>query len=354
MVDAIKEKEIETGEAAFSEPAPETTSAFYAEEAEAPQAALSEEADLSPVPERREEPDLELDEEVQRELDARRPHRPDESPEAQKRRIRTISEKFDSNVDYKTVLKNFEGPLDLLLYLINKDEIEVKDIFVSEVTAQFLEYMKGLPYIDVDKVTEYLNIAATIIKIKAQSLVPRIDEMEDWSGYDDYEEDKAELIRAIEEYRVIKEETEKLKRLETVGYYFRGPEKNVGIAKTVYSLDGLTLDGLVKAFSALLIKRGDSFREETVQEIPRDQFTVAQKILYILNVFETRDELCFEELFTRDFTRSEIVTTFQALLELLKNQYLHVSQPEPLGPIQLRFNPESPHEWVGQKIDDYE
>ena len=89
-------------------------------------------------------------------------------------KIQSIREKFESNVDYTTVLSNFEGPLDLLLYLINREEIEIKDVFVSQGTEQFLDYMKGLPYLDVDKVSEYLNIAATIIKIKAQALVPNI------------------------------------------------------------------------------------------------------------------------------------------------------------------------------------
>ena len=105
-------------------------------------------------------------------------------------------EQFESNVDYTTVLDNFEGPLDLLLFLINKEEIEIKDVFVSQVTEQFLDYMKGLPYVDVEKVTDYLNIAATIIKIKAQALVPNL--MEDPAIDEQIEEDKAELLRAIE------------------------------------------------------------------------------------------------------------------------------------------------------------
>ncbi|MDE7295867.1 MAG: segregation/condensation protein A, partial [Clostridia bacterium] len=113
-------------------------------------------------------------------------------------------EKFESIVDYTTVLDGFEGPLDLLLYLINKEEIEIKDIFVSQVTEQFLDYMKGLPYLDVDKVSEYLNIAATIIKIKAQALVPNLEE--DPAIDAEISEDKAQLIRALEEFRMIKEE----------------------------------------------------------------------------------------------------------------------------------------------------
>ena len=82
---------------------------------------------------------------------------------------------FEAEVDYTTVLDNFEGPLDLLLYLIKQEEIEIKDIFVSQVTEQFLAYMKGLPSLDLEKASEYLDIAATILDIKARRLVPPPD-----------------------------------------------------------------------------------------------------------------------------------------------------------------------------------
>ena len=125
---------------------------------------------------------------------------------------------FDSEVDYTTVLDNFEGPLDLLLYLINKEEIQIEDIFVSQVTEQFLTYMQGLPYLDMEKASEYLNIAATIIDIKARSLVPPLEDYFDDDGYEDYEEDpKDALIRALNENKMIKEEADKLKERETVG-----------------------------------------------------------------------------------------------------------------------------------------
>ena len=112
---------------------------------------------------------------------------------------------FETEVDYTTVLDNFEGPLDLLLYLIKEEEIEIKDIFVSQVTEQFLSYMKGLPYLDMERASEYLNIAATIIDIKARSLVPPPDD-----GFDDYypedDDPEQELIRALEEYKIIKDD----------------------------------------------------------------------------------------------------------------------------------------------------
>ncbi len=275
---------------------------------------------------------------------------PEETKAEREDPYKAIRSKFESNVDYTTVLSNFEGPLDLLLYLINREEIEIKDIFVSEVTEQFLDYMKGLPYLDVDKVTDYLNIAASIIKIKAQALVPNLED--DPEIAQEIEDDKAELIRALEEYRLIKEEMTKLKELETVGYYFKEPDKDVGETRTVFTLEGLDLDGLVKAFSAVLIRREQEMDDEEFREIPRDEYTVSQKITFILEVFEEQREVRFEELFTKDFTRSEIVTTFQALLELLKHQFLHVRQDAAFGQIFITYNPEAKEAELGQ-IDEY-
>ncbi len=258
-------------------------------------------------------------------------------------------EDFESIVDYTTVLSNFEGPLDLLLYLINKEEIEIKDIFVSQVTEQFLQYMKGLPYLDMDKVSEYLNIASTIIKIKAQSLVPNLEEDPEIDA--EIEEDKAELIRALEEFRMIKEETKKLKELETIGYYFKEPDKSVGEARIVYT--DFNVDEMIKAFSMLLLKRESEIAEEEVREIPRDEYTVEQKVQFILECLETNEKMKFEDLFTQDFTKAEIITTFQAMLELLKHQYLRVTQTEVFGEIMISLNPDRNEEDELGEIDEY-
>ena len=267
-------------------------------------------------------------------------------------RIRALSEKFESNVDYDTVLGNFEGPLDLLLFLINKEEIEIKDVFVSQVTEQFLAYMQGLKNLDVDKVSDYLNIAATIIKIKAQALVPNLEEDPDLEA--EIEEDKAQLIRALEEYKLIKEETGKLKELETIGYYFKEPDKDVGETRTVFTLDNLTLDGLIAAFSAVLLKQEELSKSEEVREIPRDSFTVEQKIAFVLESLEEQSEVKFEQLFTRDFTKPEIVTTFQAILELLKYQFLRVKQDTMFGEITISMNPDRDKEAQLGTIDEYD
>lgn len=258
---------------------------------------------------------------------------------------------FETEVDYTTVLDNFEGPLDLLLHLIKQEEIEIKDIFVSQVTEQFLSYMKGLPYLDIEKASEYLNIAATIIDIKARSLVPPPDD--DFGDYYEEEDDpELELIRTLEEYKMLKEEADKLKERETVGYFFKQPDKDLTGVQVQYK--DLTLDGLMKAFTKMMMRLENKKRAEPkAREIPKDVFTVREKIKHIREKITSRDEMQFEELFEGDSTTAEIVTTFQALLELLKHQFVMVEQEELFSSIRIKKNPNrSEGDEIGE-IDEY-
>lgn len=259
---------------------------------------------------------------------------------------------FETEVDYTTVLDNFEGPLDLLLYLIKQEQIEIKDVFVSQVTEQFLQYMKGLPYLDMEKASEYLNIAATIIDIKARSLIPPIDVedgQEEWEdyGYGDYDP-KRELIQALEEYETAK----KLKERETIGYIFKEPDKDFSNVQVQYR--DLTVDGLVDAFTKMMLRLETKKKEQAPpREIPKDIYTVRDKIKYIRQTVASRDQMEFEELFDKDATTAEVVTTFQALLELLKHQFILVEQEDLFSSIYIKKNPNrSEDEDIGE-IDEY-
>ncbi len=270
----------------------------------------------------------------------------------EKEKLTTESVKnFETDVDYTTVLDNFEGPLDLLLYLIKEEKIEIKDVFVSQVTEQFLSYMKGLPYLDVDKASEYLNIAATIIDIKARSLVPPTDDEFIDESWDD-NDPQQELIRALEEYQMIKEETEKLKERETVGYIFKEPDKEFAAVQIQYG--DMTLDGLMQAFTKMMLRLENKRRSAPPpREIPKDTFTVRDKIKHIREKMTESESTAFEELFDENSTVPEIVTTFQALLELLKHQFIIVEQEELFSSILIKKNPNrSEDEEVGE-IDEY-
>ena len=259
---------------------------------------------------------------------------------------------FETEVDYTTVLENFEGPLDLLLHLIKEEEIEIKDIFVSQVTEQFLSYMKGLPYLDMDKASEYLNIAATIIDIKARSLIPPPDDEfeDDYGFYDD--DPEAELIKALEENKMIKEGADKLKERETIGYFFKEPDKDLTGVQVQYR--DLTLDGLMNAFTKMMMRLEVQKKESPApREIPKDIYTVRDKIKHIRERIFSKESLEFEELFTEQFTTPEIVTTFQALLELLKHQFIIVEQEDLFSSITIKKNPNrSEDEEIGE-IDEY-
>lgn len=260
---------------------------------------------------------------------------------------------FETEVDYTTVLDNFEGPLDLLLYLIKEEEIEIKDIFVSQVTEQFLSYMKGLPYLDMERASEYLNIAATIIDIKARSLVPMYDEDfgEDTNDFDDFEggyNPERELIQALEEYQTAK----KLKERETIGYIFKEPDKDFSAIQVQYS--DMTVDGLVNAFTKMMLRLESKKRDAAPpREIPKDVYTVRDKIKHIRTKVMEKEETDFEELFDENSSTSEIVTTFQALLELLKHQFIIVEQEDLFSSITIKKNPnKGADEDIGQ-IDEY-
>ena len=251
---------------------------------------------------------------------------------------------FESVVDYSTKLDNFEGPLDLLLFLIKEAKIEIREIFVSKVTEQFLQYMEGLKELDIDKAGEYLKMAATLLEIKSKSLLPV---EEDILPEDDPEE---MLYRRLEEYKLLKEASVKLKENENVDRFYKEPDKSVGEVKIVYS--DFNLDGLIAAFSKLLMRVDDKKRQEnTLKEIPKEVFTVKDKVQHIRTTLLDKKEISFFEMFTEYTTKNELITTFQAMLELLKLQYIAVEQQNMFEDIILRLRDDR-NEELGE-IDEY-
>lgn len=247
---------------------------------------------------------------------------------------------FESDVDYTTVLDDFEGPLDLLLHLINTAKINIEDVFVSQVTEQFLsyiEYMKTQPSRDVDKESEYLQIAAQIIYIKSKSMLPPVDMPEEDADLIAEQQAFIEQLKQ-REYELIKEETPKLKELETVGYYYKEMDREFSKVKVVYK--DFTVSALLEAFAKLMLKNESLAHEkENIREIPKDSFTVEEKVNFIRDTLVSRGTIKFEELFS-NYSKNEIITTFQAMLEMLKHQYIMVEQKSTFGEIDIKLNPD--------------
>lgn len=233
--------------------------------------------------------------------------------------------------DYKFKLDAFEGPLDLLLHLIKITKIDIRDIFISNITEQYLKIMQNAADLDIEKASEFINMSATLLEIKSKHLLPKDPLPED-------EEDPEErLIRQIEEYKLFKEQSEKLARFEDIGKLYKAPDNSVGEFK--YELpDKLSIDALIRAFSDMMQKM--TIKAEVVQEkkIVKDRFTVAQKISQIKDVLLERKQFKFTEMFESNYSKSEIINTFLALLELLKRQYITVQQNELFSDIDIVRN----------------
>lgn len=239
------------------------------------------------------------------------------------------NQEFDAE-QFRVKLKDFEGPLDLLLTLIKNAKIDICDIFLSDITEQYLEIVGDCSDLDVENATEFVDMAATLLEIKSKRLLPKpevIDEEE--------ENPEQKLIRQIEEYKLIKEACEKLQAIEDTGKFYKEPDDSAGDYRYVLP-ENLNLENLISAFSKLMFKV--SVNAETIKEkkISKDRFTVAQKIGHIKDLLLIKKQFKFSELFEADYSKSEIINTFLALLELLKGQEITVSQNSTFDDIDIK------------------
>ncbi len=224
-------------------------------------------------------------------------------------------------------LKDFDGPLDLLLFLINKEKIDIKDIFVSQITDQYIDSVRNAADLDMDDATDFLVMAATLLEIKSRAMLPRPPAL------DDGEEDPEEaLIRRLEEYKRFRESASALKQFElAAAQVFTKLPEEYPLPPQETELVGLTLQGLTEAFLRIWARKpADSDNPETnhyaPRDIHRDEHSVQECMLTLLKGVSSRGCLRFEETFSAAPTKEEVVTLFMALLELLKLGEIHVEQ----------------------------
>ena len=238
------------------------------------------------------------------------------------------AEDIDSSLKFK--LDQFEGPLDLLYHLIKVAKIDIRDIFISQITEQYLQIVSDAENVDMEKAADFTLMAATLLEIKSNKLLPKPEIISD-----EPEEDPEEkLYRQLEEYKLFKEASEKLKEVEDVGKFYKEPDAAAGGYR--YELpEKLNLDALIGAFSNLLHKVSVKAETITERKIEKDRFTVAEKIAQIKDSLLIKPKFKFNELFEEDYSKSEIINTFLALLELLKGQFVKVEQDATFGSIEI-------------------
>lgn len=239
-----------------------------------------------------------------------------------------------STDNYRFKLDNFEGPLDLLLHLIKEAKLDIATVKLADVTEQYLNYMQDIKNVDMDKASEFITVAATLIEIKSKKLLP----VEQEALPDDEEDDEAILLRRLKEYELFKKAGQELKQIEDINKMYRAPGKETEKVKIV--MKDMVLEQLLDAFAKLLTKEElkKAIKNEEPKKIVKDRFTVAEKIIAIRNFAKERKRFEFEELFQDDMTKSELINVFLALLELLKLQTVKVLQNGTFGQIIITAN----------------
>lgn len=238
---------------------------------------------------------------------------------------------------YNVRLPNFEGPLDLLLFFIKRDELDIYDIPIAYITKEFLEYTRLMELLDLELAGEFLVMAAALMQIKVRMLLPK-EEKEGEDGVEE-EDPRAELVRKLLEYKRYKEMAGKLAAMseaERYTYYrqfFKGdvvanPDEEEDLLRNV------TLFHLLSAFKRALAKAP---RESNPHRIEQIAVTVEEQAEVILAHFQTRKQLTFAEL-CKAMPRIVMVVTFLSLLELIRSRRIAVRQEDSFGEI-LMYEP---------------
>ena len=226
---------------------------------------------------------------------------------------------------YYVSLRQFEGPLDLLLHLISKAKVDIKDIFVSEITEQYLASMQGIDELDMDTASEFLTLAATLLEITSRALLPR-PPAEPEEGEETPEQ---ALIRRLEEYKLYKESAGRMKEFEQAAMqvFSKLPEE-YPLPPQPVELTGLSLDALVRALERIIARQTQVDEPGRVfRSITRDAFTIEQCTFNLITRLR-KGPVLFTDMLSDHVTRNEIVSYFMAMLELLKLGKLHAEQEQ--------------------------
>lgn len=237
---------------------------------------------------------------------------------------------------YRVKLRNFEGPLDLLLFLIKKSEVDIYDIPIALITRQYLEYIHLMQQLDLELASEFILMAATLIRIKAQMLLPHPEIEEEIEEFDP----RHELVERLLEYKKFKEVAHELSRRESrQRLHFKRTLSEPLLAE--YSdqeqvFGQVSLFDLVSAFHES-IKR---IENEPIHQVITPSVTVDEQIQFVTSLIEDQDQISFAELMQHVHikTRSALIATFLALLELIRRSEILVKQMNPFSEIWI-FNP---------------
>jgi len=239
-------------------------------------------------------------------------------------------EYFQTSDAYDIEVPAFQGPLDLLLFLIQKDEIDIYDIPVAKITEQYLSYIDVITALSLDTAGDFIVMAATLMRIKARMLLPASPVDEEF----DEEDPRAELVRRLLEYKRFKEMAEHLQTREQDRSRVHVRDQRYPFLKESSAPPELRLNmyELLNALSQIF----DRVTKDAVHSVQREIYTVAEKVKLIRSRLESEETIRFDELFRDDSIKMEVVVTFMAILELAKGATIRILQTDTNGPIWVR------------------
>lgn len=224
--------------------------------------------------------------------------------------------------EYKVTLEVFEGPLDLLLYLIKKDEVDIYDIPINRITTQYMEYLEAMKILHLEIAGDFIVMAATLMVIKSRMLLP--DDERPPVEEDDEDDPRWDLVKQLVEYKKFKDAAgflEELEELQENVFGREGEHVELG-ARPDVGMQDVSIFDLISALNQAL----DRAPREDLQEIFAEQFTVADKVNVLLEQTRNGKSLTLGRLFRTMRSRQEIVCTFLAVLELIKLNRLAARQ----------------------------
>jgi segregation and condensation protein A len=224
-------------------------------------------------------------------------------------------------------LEAFEGPLDLLLYLIRRQNLDILDIPLAEITRQYMQYIELMQELQLELAGEYLVMAATLAEIKSRMLLPRPKSDEDGE-----EDPRAELVRRLQEYERFKRAAENIDALPRLERDVWSVSAELKERRTVTALPQVTLQEMLIAFKEVVV-RSEMFAHHHIQ---RERLSVGERMSDILAALNTQGFLGFMQLFRPEEGRMGVTVTFVAILELMREGLIDIVQAEPYAPLHVR------------------
>jgi segregation and condensation protein A len=240
---------------------------------------------------------------------------------------------LDTGKDLQVRLPVFEGPLDLLLYLIRKDELDIYDIPIEQVTAQYIEYLDLMQMLNLELAGEFLVMAATLLYIKSRMLLP-VDQQAIDEEAEEEDDPRWELIRQLVEYKKFKDVAFdlRLREAERERVFPRKPARPDFAPLPAPAAGEAGIFDLITAFKKILDRVQ---KAENLRDIFEDRFTVADKIGFVREIFMRERRRMFADLFEGTASRTEVVVTFLAILELIRLRFIAARQTRQFGEIEI-------------------